>query len=38
MFQADAKSFVPVIICRGWANAINAKREHKGWKNSTKPP
>lgn len=30
------ESFVPVIICRGRASAINVYREHKGRKNSTK--
>lgn len=32
------ESFVLVIVCRGRASTINAKREHKGRKNSTKPP
>lgn len=30
------ESFVPVIICRGRARAINANCEHKGRRNSTK--
>lgn len=35
--SSKRESFVPVIICRGQASAINANCEHKGWKNSTKP-